>query len=41
MIWAVLVFVGVPLWLCALGIVALLYPPERNARGPEGAAPQG
>jgi hypothetical protein len=25
MIWAVLAFVGVPLWLCALGILALLY----------------
>jgi hypothetical protein len=25
MIWAVLVFLGVPLWLCALGILGLLY----------------
>jgi hypothetical protein len=25
MIWALLIFLGVPLWLCALGISALLY----------------
>ncbi len=25
MIWALLVFLGVPLWLCALGIFALLF----------------
>jgi hypothetical protein len=25
MIWALLAFVGVPLWLCALGILALVY----------------
>ena len=25
MIWALLAFVGVPLWLCALGIFALVY----------------
>lgn len=25
MIWAVLALLGVPLWLCALGILALLY----------------
>lgn len=25
MIWAVLALVGVPLWLCALGILALVY----------------
>jgi hypothetical protein len=25
MIWAVLVFLGVPLWLCALGVLALVY----------------
>ena len=25
MIWALLIFVGVPLWLCAVGILALVY----------------
>jgi hypothetical protein len=25
MIWAVLIFVGVPLWLCVMGIAALLF----------------
>jgi hypothetical protein len=25
MIWALLAFIGVPLWLCALGILALVY----------------
>ena len=25
MIWALLIFVGVPLWLCALGIFAVVY----------------
>ena len=25
MIWALLVFMGVPLWLCALGILAMVY----------------
>lgn len=25
MIWAILVFVGVPLWLCAFGILAIVY----------------
>jgi hypothetical protein len=25
MIWALLAFVGVPLWLCAMGILALVY----------------
>lgn len=25
MIWALLIFLGVPLWLCALGILALVY----------------
>ncbi len=25
MIWAVLAFVGVPLWLCALGISVLVF----------------
>src|SRR4051794_24577454 len=25
MVWALLVFLGVPLWLCAAGIVALVY----------------
>ena len=25
MIWAVLVFVGVPLWLCALGVFTVIY----------------
>ena len=25
MIWAILALLGVPLWLCALGILALVY----------------
>jgi hypothetical protein len=25
MVWAILAFIGVPLWLCALGILALVY----------------
>jgi hypothetical protein len=25
MIWAVLLFLGVPLWLCALGIFTVIY----------------
>ena len=38
MIWALLAFVGVPLWLCALGIVALLYR-NRTLRGRHGDLP--
>ena len=38
MIWAILVLLGVPLWLCALGITALLYR-NRNLRQREGDIP--
>ena len=38
MIWAVLALVGVPLWLCALGILALVYR-NKSLRQREGDLP--
>lgn len=38
MIWAVLVLLGVPLWLCALGILALVYR-NRSLRQRQGDLP--
>lgn len=38
MIWAVLVMLGVPLWLCALGILALVYR-NRSLRQRQGDLP--
>ena len=39
MIWALLAFVGVPLWLCALGIFALVYR-NRALRSRHGNIPE-
>lgn len=38
MIWALLALLGVPLWLCALGILAILYR-NRTLRGRSGDLP--